>query len=82
MMGLLIFIGALLLLVLLYAVGNEFQRIAEMKGHTDKKYLWWTFLFPLAGMAMVIALPDRGSAPKKEAAAVEEKPAEEELPEL
>lgn len=40
-----------------YFVGEEFARIAEMKGHKERKYFWWTFLLMPVGMAMVIALP-------------------------
>ena len=54
-----------------YFIGNEFEFIAKEKGYTSKRYFWWTFLFGLVGIPMVIALPDRrkgagttsGSAP-------------------
>ena len=31
--------------------------IACQKGYDEKKYLWWTFFFGIAGMLMVVALP-------------------------
>ncbi len=53
-----VFIVALLIeLAIGYFIGVEFARIAEMKGHTERKYFWWTFLLMPVGMAMVIALP-------------------------
>ena len=42
-----------------YFIGKEFEFIAKEKGYTSKRYFWWTFLFGLAGIPMVIALPDR-----------------------
>ncbi len=38
---------------------SQFNKIAEMKGHSG--YFWWCFWLGVAGWAMVIALPDRGS---------------------
>lgn len=40
-------------------VANEFSSIAAEKGYVNKKYFWFTFLIPVVGMLMVIALPDR-----------------------
>lgn len=54
-----IFIGAILVLVLAYFIGKEFEYIAKEKGYPDKKYFWWAFLFGAVGIPMVIALPDR-----------------------
>lgn len=34
------------------------QRIAEMKGHHEKRYFWITFFLWIVGMLLVIALPD------------------------
>ena len=42
-----------------YFIGKEFEFIAKEKGYTSKRYFWWTYLFGLAGIPMVIALPDR-----------------------
>ena len=58
-------------IVVAYFIGKEFEFIAKEKGYTSKRYFWWTFLFGLVGIPMVIALPDRrkgagtvsGSAP-------------------
>lgn len=62
-----IFIAAILWIVLWYFIGKEFEHIANEKGYPNKKYFWWTFLFGLVGILMVIALPDRrggtGAAP-------------------
>ena len=66
-----IFIAAIVVPVVAYFIGKEFEYIANEKGYTSKKYFWWTFLFGFVGIPMVIALPDRrksagttsGSAP-------------------
>ena len=34
------------------------QRIAELKGHYEKRYFWITFFLWIVGMLLVIALPD------------------------
>ena len=70
----LIVLGAILVIVLWYFVGKEFQRIAAMKGHEETRYFWWTFLLGPVGMMMVIALPQKAAAPE------EVKP--DELPEI
>lgn len=70
----LIFLGAILVILLWYNVGKEFQRIAAMKGHEETRYFWWTFLMGPVGMMMVIALPQKAAAPE------EVKP--DELPEI
>ena len=70
----LIFLGAILVILLWYFVGKEFQRIAAMKGHEETRYFWWTFLMGPVGMMMVIALPQKAAAPE------EVKP--DELPEI
>lgn len=54
-----IFIIAILVIVLWYFIGKEFENIANEKGYTSKKYFWWTFLLTPIGISMVIALPDR-----------------------
>lgn len=58
-MEVVIFFGAILVLVLAYFIGKEFEYIAKEKGYPDKKYFWWTFLLGAVGIPMVIALPDR-----------------------
>ena len=70
----LIFLGAILVILLWYFVGKEFQRIAAMKGHEETRYFWWTFLMGPVGMLMVVALPQKAAAPE------EVKP--DELPEI
>lgn len=70
----LIVLGAILVIVLWYFIGKEFQRIAVMKGHEETRYFWWTFLMGPVGMMMVIALPQKAAAPE------EVKP--DELPEI
>ena len=47
--------------ILSFFIAQEFQRIAEMKGHKENRYFWWTFLVAPAGMLMVIALPDNAN---------------------
>ena len=54
-----IFIAAIVVLVVAYFIGKEFEYIANEKGYTSKKYFWWAFLFGAVGIPMVIALPDR-----------------------
>ena len=39
-------------------ISAKFEEIAEMKGHNGKPYFWYTFLFGVVGMLMVIALPN------------------------
>ena len=56
-----ILIGAILLIWLLISVAREFQRIAALKGHTEKRYFWWTLFLGMVGMMMVVALPDRAA---------------------
>ena len=70
----LIVLGAILVIVLWYFIGKEFQRIAAMKGHEETRYFWWTFLLGPVGMMMVVALPQKAAAPE------EVKP--DELPEI
>ena len=38
-------------------IAGKFSEIAEMKGHEGRAYFWFTFLFGIVGMLMVIALP-------------------------
>ena len=53
-----IIISALAALVLSFFIGKEFERIAKMKGHNEKRYFWWSFLLGPVGYLMVVALPD------------------------
>lgn len=77
-MGSLVFgvlMGAIVILLFWYFIGKEFERIAQLKGHFEKRYFWCSFLLGPIGMLMVIALPDRGNVvePTK-AQAVDELP--------
>lgn len=56
-MGFLMFLVAVAYIVLDWFIGKEFANIAAMKGHTEAKYFWWSFLMGPVGYAMVIALP-------------------------
>ena len=47
----------IVMLVINYIIAQQFANIAEMKGHAGNVYFWFTFVFGLAGMLMVIALP-------------------------
>ena len=42
-----------------YVIAKKFEEIAEMKGHEGHTYFWFTFLFGIIGMLMVIALPNQ-----------------------
>jgi len=54
-----VIIAVIVVPVVAYYIGKEFEYIANEKGYTSKKYFWWTFLFGAVGISMVIALPDR-----------------------
>lgn len=56
-------LGAVVLLIADYFIATQFSEIAEMKGYYDRKYFWYTFLFGIAGMLMVIALPMKNKEP-------------------
>ena len=69
-----ILVGAGLLIYLLISIAKEFQRIAAMKGHPEKRYFWWTLFLGAVGMTMVVALPDNANKALQESAASEELP--------
>ena len=48
-------------IVLQYFIARTFRYIAAQKGHPEKKWFHWCFWMGLVGIAMVIALPDRGN---------------------
>ena len=50
-------IGIIIALIINFFVAGEFANIAEMKGYHGNVYFWFTFLFGIAGMLMVVALP-------------------------
>lgn len=54
----LIVLGIVIALVIGYIVASKFSEIAEMKGHDGSTYFWFTFLFGICGMLMVVALPN------------------------
>jgi len=45
-------------LVIAYVIAKQFAEIAEMKGHEGGTYFWFTFIFGLVDMLMVVALPN------------------------
>ncbi len=71
-LGILVVAG--LLVWLQICVAKEFQRIAAMKGHTEKCYFWWTLFLGMVGMMMVVALPSNRIEAQQENAADEELP--------
>ena len=68
-------VGALLLILLDYFIAEQFFKIANEKGYTDKRYFWYSFLLTGVGYAMVIALPDHSNYSAKTVVS-------DELPEL
>lgn len=50
-------LGAIIGVIINYFIAKKFAEIAEMKGHVGSTYFWFTFLFSLPGMLMVVALP-------------------------
>jgi predicted RNA-binding Zn-ribbon protein involved in translation (DUF1610 family) len=50
-------IAIVIALVIDYFISMKFADIAEMKGHVGDTYFWFTFIFGIVGMLMVIALP-------------------------
>ena len=51
-------LGCIIAIVIDYIIAKKFEEIAEMKGHEGRTYFWFTFIFGLVGMLMVIALPN------------------------
>ncbi len=83
----------IIVIVILVSVGvlvawglfcNEFYKIALEKGHDSPKYLWLPFFFSIAGILLVIALPDRRQQPQQTVVLPATAPAaqEEPLPKL
>lgn len=56
-MGFLYFVGGLLALIANFIIAGEFAGIADKKGYDGTKYGIYTFFFGIAGMLMVVALP-------------------------
>ena len=57
-MWFLYFVCLITALIIDYIIAQKFSDIAEMKGHKGSTYFWFTFVFGLVGMLMVIALPN------------------------
>ena len=53
------FLGVLLFLIFNFLIATEFANIADAKGYNGTKYGVYTFFFGIAGMLMVVALPQR-----------------------
>lgn len=66
---LLYFVVALVVaLIIDYIIAKKFSDIAEMKGHAGDTYFWFTFVFGIVGMLMVIALPIQSNSESGKAA--------------
>lgn len=78
----LVIIGCLLVLWLYWYVALQFERIAQMKGHYEKRYFWLSLFFTIVGYLLVIALPDRGQEQKRAEADVTPVFKDDELPDL
>ena len=74
-MGFLVFLSCLIAIALWIMVANEFGTIAELKGYDKMRYALFTFFFSVAGMLMVVALPEKDVTKTNEKIT-------EELPEL
>lgn len=76
-MGVLIFLACVVALVIYAFAASEFRRIAQMKGHDESRYFWWSFLLGPVGWLMVIALPDHSATGNGN-----KTPLDDELPDL
>ena len=47
-----VIIAVIVVPVVAYYIGKEFEYIANEKGYTSKKYFWWTFLFGAVGISI------------------------------
>ena len=56
-MWLLYILGIIIAIAIDYIIAKQFAAIAEMKGHNGDTYFWFTFIFGIIGMLMVVALP-------------------------
>lgn len=59
-------------IVIDYVIAKKFADIAEMKGHEGGTYFWFTFLFGVVGMLMVVALPNATTIKVKDISSVSE----------
>lgn len=62
-MGMLLVLVIFLVIYLDVFIAQQFDEIAVMKGHLDKKYFWIAFFLGIVGYILIAALPDRNSAP-------------------
>lgn len=63
-----------IILVIDWFAAKQFHEIAKMKGHPERKYLWWCFWLGMIGWLMVVALPDRRNTPSNTAISSDELP--------
>lgn len=56
-----IILGSIIALILWIVIALEFANIAKMKGYTEKRWFWYSFLFTAAGWLMVVALPSKNA---------------------
>lgn len=54
-------LGIVVAIMIDWVIARQFADIAERKGYEGSTYFWFTFLFGIAGMLMVVALPERSS---------------------
>ena len=67
MEGLLYYVGAVVLLLIVFILINSliagcFYDVAKEKGFSRKCYFWIPFFFGFIGYILVLALPDRGNS--------------------
>lgn len=77
-----IIVVCVVLLVIQYFIAKEFYEIAVMKGFDETKYLVLPFLLGIAGMLLVIALPDRSRTVQSQASSQVQSQQDEALPQL
>ena len=68
-------IAIIIALVIDWIIANAFAEAAELKGHDERKYFWFCFLFGLVGYLLVIALPDLKGTASQYAQAQQSSPA-------
>ncbi len=59
-------LSIVIVIIINYIIAKKFSDIAEIKGHEGGTYFWFTFIFGLVGMLMVIALPNEKDVRKQE----------------
>ena len=76
-----IFLGFVFLAINFY-LATEFQTVAEAKGYKETKYQWICFFCGIAGMLLVIALPNKSEASADKQNASKKEDNIDELPDL